>query len=326
MNRRAAVQFATLALAAPAAVFAQPSRRFRVGCVYVADEVSLKPFHDAFLDGMRQRGYVNGRNLEVHARYAGGDTGRLPALVEEMIAVKPDVLLGIEQVAIVMRSKTSDIPIVLPSSSDPVAAGLARSLARPGGNVTGIAALGDQIVAKQVDLLADIVPRISRIALLNDPLAPAAARFEQVAQAAAAAKGAGLLPTVAQDPEGVRQAFAAIERERAQGVVIVATGRMNQLRQEIIDQAKRLRLPSISALPAAAWAEAGGLVSYATITLESYRYAAIFVDRILRGARPSDIPIEQPTKFELVVNLKTAREIGISIPQSILLRVDRVID
>jgi ABC-type uncharacterized transport system substrate-binding protein len=325
-NRRTAVQITALALGMPGSLLAQAPKRFRVGCLYVADEAFVRPFQDAFLAGLRERGYVLGRNLEVNVRYASGDMSRLSALVDELIALKPDALFGIESVALVMRARTSTIPIVFPSSSDPVASGLVQSLARPGGNVTGIAALGDQIVGKHVDLLTDIVPRISRIALLNDPLAPAPERFEQFARAAAAAKGVALTVSGAKDLEGLRQSFETIANERAQGIIVATTGRLNQLRTEIISQVRRLRLPSISALPAAAWAEAGGLITYATNGLENFRYAASYVDRILKGAKPADLPIEQSAKFEFVINLKTAREIGIAIPPSVLLRADRVIE
>jgi len=310
----------------PALLLAQAPKRFRVGCLYVADDAFVRLFQEAFLAGMRERGYVPGRNLEVDIRYARGDMNRLSALADELIALKPDVLFGIEAVAIVMRARTSTIPIVFPSSNDPVAAGLAQSLARPGSNVTGIAALGDQIVAKHVELLVDIVPGISRIALVNDPLAPAASRFEQFARAAAATKGVALTVSGVKDSAGLHESFETIEKERAQGIIVATTGRLNQLRQEIIGQARRLRLPSISALPAAAWAEVGGLVTYATNGLENFRYAASYVDRILKGARPADLPIEQSAKFEFVINLRTAREIGIAIPRSVLLRADRVIE
>jgi putative ABC transport system substrate-binding protein len=207
-----------------------------------------------------------------------------------------------------------------------VAAGLVQSLRRPGTNVTGMASLADQLVAKHIELLTEIVPKISRVALFNDPLAPAAARFEQFARTASTVKGLTLIVVGARDPEGVRQAFATLEKERPEGIVVVGTGRTNQLRHEIIGHARRLRLPSISALPGVAWAEAGGLITYAANLLESYRDAARYVDRILKGANPAEIPVEQSARFEFVVNLRTAREIGVTIPPSILLRADRVIE
>ena len=326
MNRRTVLQLAAAMFASSSRAFAQAARRFRVGCLYLADEPFIRPFQAAFLEGMRERGYVSGRNLVVDVRYAAGDSSRLPALTDELIALKPDVLFGIEVVAVVMKAKTTTIPIVVPAGADLVAAGLVQSLARPGTNVTGIANFGDQLVAKHIELLTEIAPKISRVAMLNDPLSPAAARFEQIARTAATAKGLTLIVAGARDPEGVRQAFATFENERSQGIVVVPTGRTNQLRNEIIAHARRLRLPSVSALPAAAWAEAGGLVTYAANIIESYRYAATYVDRILKGASPAVLPVEQSAKFEFVVNMRTAREIGVAIPQSVLLRADRVIE
>jgi len=326
MKRRTVLQLAALTLVLPGRALAQATRRFRVGCLWFTSESSAKPFVEAFLAGLLDLGYVPGRNVVLDMRYAGGDSGRLPALADELIALKPDVLVGIELAAIAMKPKTSTIPIVLPTSTDPVAAGLVQSLARPGTNVTGITASLDQVVAKHIELLTEIIPKISRVALLNDPLAPAAPRFERYARTAAAAKGLKLILVGASDAEGVRQAFATLERERAEGLVVATTGRAAQHRQEIIGHAGRLRLPCISALPAAAWAEAGGLVTYGPNTLASFRYSATFVVRILKGAKPAELPVEQSAKFEFVVNMRTAREIGVTIPQSVLLRADRVIE
>jgi len=259
-------------------------------------------------------------------RSAQGDNTRLGALADELVARRPDLLFGIESVATVLRARTKSIPIVVPTASDLVAAGLVESLAKPGTNVTGIQTFGDQLVAKQVELLIEIVPALARVAFLNDPTAPAARRIEQVARDAAKARGLALVAAGASEPDDVRRAFAAFERDGSQGLVVAATGRMNQLRGEIIAEVRRLRLPAVSGLPAPTWAEAGALVTYSANFLESFRYAASFVDRILKGAKPADLPVEQPTKFELVLNLKAAREIGLAIPSAVLLRTDRVIE
>ena len=218
MNRRTVLQLAALLLASLSGVLAQSPRRFRVGCLWVSNEISVKPFKDAFLAGLRDLGYVAGRNLVVDMRYAGGDYSRFPALADELIALKPDVLVGIEAPALVMRAKTTTIPIVLIAGADPVAAGLVQSLARPGTNVTGMSYRQDQLIAKHIELLTEIVPKMQRVALFNyaplanDPGARVAARFEEVAKAAAAAKGLTLMVVSARDPAGVRQAFAALER------------------------------------------------------------------------------------------------------------------
>ena len=331
MNRRTVLQLAALTLASPGRALALSPKRFRVGCLWVANEVTVKQVAEAFLAGLRELGYIEGRDIVVDMRYAGGDTSRLPALADELIALRPDVLVGIESPASVMRGKTKTIPIVLTTSVDPVAYGLVRSIARPGTNVTGMTYSLDNLLAKHIELLTEVVPKMSRVALLNyaavtnDPDARLAARFEQFAKMAATAKGMRLIVVSARDAESVRQAFAALERERAEGVVVPSTGPLFQLRHEIIGHARRLRLPTISALPES-WVEAGGLINYGPNFLESHRYAATYVDRILKGAKPAELPIEQPAKFEFVVNLKTAREIDITIPKSILLRADRVIE
>ena len=326
MDRRIILKIAALTLAAPGRAIAQGPRRYRAGCLYLADEAFIRPFQEAFLAGMRERGYVVGRNLDVDLRSARGDERRLPGLADELIALKPDVLLGIEAIAALFRSKTTTIPIVLASSADPVAAGLVQSLARPGTNVTGMANMYDVLIGKHIELLTEILPKATRFALINDPLIPGTARFEEAAHAAARAKGLTLSIARVRDLASVREAFAALEKDRPQGIVVVPSGRMNQLRHEVIDEVRRLRVPAISALPPAAWTEIGGLMSYSADLLDSFRRAASHVDRILKGARPGDLPVEQPTKFEFVVNLKAAREIGLTIPQSVLLRADRIIE
>jgi putative ABC transport system substrate-binding protein len=331
LKRRTLLTLAATMFAFPGRALAQTRRRFRVGYLSTSDEASTEPFASAFVTGLRDQGYVVGRDVTLDMRYARGDYGRLPALADELISLKPDVLIGIEGPAQIIRSRTTRIPIVLVSSVDPVAAGLARSLARPGTNVTGMAYQQDQLIAKHVELLTEIVPKLQRVALLNyaaaadEPVAPLIARYEQHARAAAAAKGLALVVTAARDPQGVRQAFLHIEKERARGVVVGSTGSAWQLRREVIAETRRLRLPSISALPAA-WAELGGLATYGPNFFESFRYAAIYVARILKGASPAEMPIEQPAKFEFVVNLATAQEIGITIPKSVLARADRVIE
>ena len=320
-----------LALTLTASSRAQAPKQFRIGLLYFGDEGSTRAVEAALLAGLRDLGYVAGRNLVLEARFARGETARLPVLAGELIALKPDVLLAIEPEASLLRSKTTAIPIVLTASTDPVAAGLVQSLARPGTNVTGLAYRNDELLAKHIELLGELLPKLSRLALLNKvPLADSADarltdRFEEVARAAASARGLRLVVAQARDREGVRQAFSHFEKDGAEALVVVPTGVTFQLRHDIVGHARRLRLPSISSLPAA-WLEAGGLLNYGPNFVESYRYAATFVDRILRGQSPSTIPVEQPAKFELVINLKSARELGIRVPQALLVRADRVIE
>lgn len=328
MKRRTALQLAAVMLASPGGVFAQMQKHFRVGLLAGADEASAKPNKDQFVVGLRDLGYEVGRNLDFDIRYAGGDPSRYATLADELIALKPDVLVGLDSVAIVMKAKTATIPIVLLTSTDPVADGLVQSLARPGTNVTGLADLFEQLVAKHIELLAEIVPKMSRIAFFDfarPTNALSGERFEQFAKNAAAAKGLKLIVVRARDSEGVRQAFAMLERERPEGIVVAARVETHELRHDIIRHARRLRLPTISAMPPGWW-EAGGLLNYGPNFRESYRYAANFVHKILNGAKPAELPVEQIAKYYFVVNLKAAREISLTIPPSILLRADRVIE
>jgi putative ABC transport system substrate-binding protein len=313
----------------PQLLRAQTAKRVRVACLWANDPDSIVSLEKAFVDGLRDVGYVVGRNLVLDTRYARGDNSRMPALADELLALKPDAIIGIESVAVVMRSKTQSVPIVLIASPDPVAAGLVKSLGRPGTNVTGMAYRLDELVAKHVDVLTEIVPQMSRVALVNyaasatDPGRGSVVRAEEAAALAAQRKGLTLAVVRIHDEVSVRAAFLEIERQRAQAIVVAATAATYRLRAHIIGEARRLRLPSITSL-SAEWAEAGGLITYGPDWKKTYHYAATFVDRIVKGARPADMPIEQPS-FEVVVNLRTAREIGVSIPQSILVRADRVL-
>jgi len=319
------------ALLAASFARAQPARRFRVGCLWSANEIVLRPFRAAFLAGLRERGYLMERNLTLDERYAEGNPGRYSALAEELIALKPDVLVGISAVAVALRRKTTTIPIVLIASVNPVADGLVQSLARPGTNVTGLSFRFAELVAKQFELLVEISPKIARVAFFNSSIRPgdpgesSAALYEQSARKAASDKGLTLVIVAANDVAGTRDAFAQLQSERVQGLVVAAAGPVLHVQDEIIAGARRLRLPSIGGLPAE-FAATGGLATYGPNFLESYRYAASYVDRVLKGAKPAEIPVEQMAVFELVINMKTAKALGITIPQSILVRADRVIE
>lgn len=326
MKRRTVLQVTAAMLALPGAVFAQEPRRFRVGCLYLAAEPLIRPFQNAFVAGLRERGYMEGRNLIVDLRTAEGDSSRLPSLIDELLSLRPDVLFGIEPMAVLMKKKTSTIPIVIAVSPDPVAAGLVQSLARPGGNVTGVASSGVERIGKNVELLAEINPRMRRIALLNDPLDVAAPLFEKYARDAASAKRLSFITVGARDAEEVRQAFATIEEERAEAVVVVATGRTNHLRHEIIDELRRLRLPGASGHAADIWAENGGMISNSVDLSAVFRYSASYVDRVFKGAKPAELPVERWDRFVLTINMRAAREMGVKIPEPVLARADRVIE
>lgn len=302
--------------------FAQPAR-LRIGCLWIGREDEAAPFVNALAEGLREHGYVLGRNLSLEHRYANVDVRRLPSLADELIALKPDLLVGVETAGRVLRAKTSSIPIVLLSSSDPVAAGLVHALARPGTNVTGMADLWSDLVGKHIDLLGELVPTIKRVALINDASSHLRDGLENAARATGRAKGLSVVVVSARDAQSVGAAFGALRNERVDALLVPSTIVFFSLLPEIAAGAQRLRLPSIYGL--ARYPEVGGLASYGANLLESHRHAATFINRIAKGAKPADIPVQQPSKLELVLNLKTARAMRVTIPRSVLARADRVI-
>ena len=277
---------------------------------------TLKPF----IAGMRDRGYVLGEHFVFVIRVSGGDPQRFPMLADELIALKPDLFVAFESNGRVLAAKTKDIPIVLLNSIDPVGAGLVKSLARPDTNVTGMSGQGDVLTAKQVELLAELVPKASRVAMFIDPLWSNREAFEQHAQSATAAKGLGLTIIYVTDAGDVQKAFAQFAGRRPDGLLALAGGRVWSLRDTIREAALRSRLPTIGH-PAF-----GSVLSYRISDEATWYEAAQLVDQILKGAVPADMPVRQSSKIELIVNVKIAREIGIRIPSSILTRADRVVE
>ena len=274
---------------------------------------------------MRKLGYAPGTSLINDERWARGDPSRYPQLADELIALKPHVLLGIQEVALALKAKTKSIPIVLISSADPVAVGLVKSLAQPGTNVTGITGVYEQLVAKQIELLTEIAPGISRIAFLGNAMSASRAQFERAGREAASAKGVMLTTATADNSDGVRRVFDDFSKQGIQGVVVHPSGTMTFLRHEIARHAARLRLPSISGM--SEYADSGGLLNYSPHFLQPFsNEIPRLVDQILKGANPADLPIQQVTRYDLVVNLKTARVLGLTVPASIVARADRVIE
>jgi len=270
-----------------------------------------------FLLGMRERGYVQGVDFVLAMRMSGGDTRRFPALVDELLALKPDVMLALEASAKAIVAKTTTIPVVLLMSVDPVAAGLVKSLARPGTNVTGMSIQGDLLVAKNIELLLELVPKASRIAMLSDPTWSSVP--VQQAQQAATAKGVILTNVYVKDATELQQAFMQFEKHRPDGLVIHYAGQTVALRDPIEEGVRRLRLPMVGGLQ-------GCVLYYGADRVSMAHEAADFVDRILKGAKPADLPVRQASRYVLTVNMKIAREIGVKVPQSILVRADEVIE
>ena len=327
MNRRDTL-LALLAFGAASSslqVRAQAGKTYRVASVWVATEAIVRPIEQVFLDALRKLDYVVGRNLVYESRHADGEPARLPGLIDEIVALRPDVLAGIESVARVMKGKTSIIPIVLTNSADPVAAGLVQSLARPGGNVTGVSFLYEQLGPKQMELMRELLPRMTKVAQLHDTNVPSSKAAESNARQAAKKLGLSYFPYRVSNRVDVEQAFVEMAKNRPDALVGGASsGMLVGLRQLTIESTARLRIADISTV--ASYADLGGLMSYGPSLEGGFRLAATYVDRILRGAKPADLPVQQATRFEMVINLKTAKVLGLTIPQSVLLRADRVIE
>ncbi|HEX2542654.1 MAG TPA: ABC transporter substrate-binding protein [Caldimonas sp.] len=325
MDRRRLLIAATPLLATASILRAQPTGRIaRVGSVYVADIAFVRPFDDAFVGGLRESGYEVGRNLVYEVRHCAGDTSRIPAAVDELLTLKPDLLAGGEQVAALMKRKTSRIPIVLLVSSDPVGAGLAQSLARPGGNVTGIANLYDQLMGKQLEILHEIYPRMKRVAMLVDPQDASAMDSERHVREVARAMQVQVQTYPVADKAAIERAFADMARNPPDGLLAPPSPVIFSQRVFTVSESVRMRLP----FAGGSWEGAlmGTLFSYGSNLPASFRRAGQIAARILNGANPAEIPIEQPTSFELFINLKTAKAFGVRIPQALLARADRVIE
>jgi putative tryptophan/tyrosine transport system substrate-binding protein len=324
MKRRTCITAAAAAFALPSAVCAQTSRTWRVCSAHTSAAAGTRSFEEAFLDGLRELGFERGRNLEDTARYADGDPARLPGVVDEVLALKPDLVFCIEAVARVMRSKTTTVPIVLTFSSDPVGTGLAQSLARPGGNVTGVATLADGLAAKSIELLVEVLPKMKTLAMLLDPGVPSSVKLELPMVEAARTKRVRAVTYWARDRASLEQALLAIERDRPDALLQPAgSGILYGERRFINDSTLRLRLPY--AAPAVSSGD-GTLLTYGADLHGLHRQAATHAARILKGANPAELPIELPTRFELVLNLKVAQAIGVTFPQTVRLRAERVIE
>jgi putative ABC transport system substrate-binding protein len=313
------------ALAAPAIICAQQSARiWRIGFLAAASHETYASRFDAFLMALRDLGYVEGKNLVVDARFADGQYDRLPAFASELVRLKPDVIVAAPSPAIrAAQQASTTIPIVFPSTGDPVASGFVASLARPGGNLTGLSNGNRDVAAKTLELLKAMLPNMSVVAVLANPGSSTEGAMLKDISAGAGKIGVRVLAIKAADPEQIESAFATMQRNHTDAVIVEADALMNMQRSQIAELAIKYRLPSIS--QGGGYGRAGGLMGYGLNNFESYRRAAVYVDKILRGARPGELPVEQPTKLELVINVRTAKALGLAIPQSLLLRADEVI-
>jgi putative ABC transport system substrate-binding protein len=279
----------------------------------------------ALQDGLRELGYVDGQNIKFESRWADGNYDRLPDLAGELVRLKVDVIVTYGTPASqAAKRATGTIPIVMAGIIDPVASGLVTSLARPGGNITGESMMSPDLVEKQLEILKEIVPKVSRVALLHNPANPGNEPQVRRAQGAARALGIRLQILGAKGPSEIDSDFAAMTSEQAGAVIVLVDAMLQNNRARITDLAARHRLPAVYGL--SEYAEAGGLLAYGPHRLDLFRRAATYVDRILKGAKPGDLPVEQPTRFELVINRKAAKALGLTIPPAMLLRADQVIE
>ena len=315
-------------LAAPLAADAQQAGKVpRIGVLGLTSPSDRPPLLDAFRQRLRELGWVEGQNIVIDYRYAEGRVDRLPDLAAELVRLKVDLIIASAgtQVATAAKSATETIPIVMIAVRDPVGTGLIASLARPGGNVTGVSgSAGLEWVAKQLELLKETVPKIRRVAILSNPTNAYHQLAIREADGAARSLGVQLQLLEAQGPNEFEGAFAAMAKGSVGALLVLSDAMLNSHSTRFADLAARSRLPAAYGVRESV--EAGGLMSYGPSFLDFYRRAATYVDKILKGAKPAELSVEQPTKFELVINMKTAKALGLTIPQSVLLRADHVIE
>jgi len=324
MDRRAFIgTVAGALLAAPPAVGAQQAGRvWRIGYIDVSDDAKR---YETILQRLRELGYLEGRNLITERRYSEGQAERFPQFAAELVRLKVDVIIVITTpAALAVKRATTTIPIVFPTAIDPVGAGVISSLARPGGNITGLTTQSPDLVAKRLQLLKEAIPGLSRVAVLWNASNPANAGPWREAQDAARALGMALLSQEVRGPADFERVFAVMARERPDGLLFIRDGLTLQHGAQVVDFVTRKAIPSM--FEGSELAAAGGLMSYEANVADLLRRGAILVDKILKGATPGDLPFERPTKFELVINLKTAKALGLTIPPSLLQRADQVIE
>jgi putative ABC transport system substrate-binding protein len=315
-------------LFSPVAAEAQQAAKIaRIG--YLAGNLAANlHLREAFLEGLRDLGYVEGRNVVIEYRDAEGKLERVPALAAELVALKVDVILaGNTPAALVAKQATRTLPIVFAAAADPVTSGLVTSLARPGGNVTGLSMLTPELVGKRLEQLKQAVPGVSRVAVLWQPGGSGERTDKDMlkgADAAGRALGVRLQFVEARGPADFDRAFSEMTRARAGALSVLGSTMFNSERRRLVDLAAKNRLPAV--YPYREFVDAGGLMAYGSDLADLFRRAATYVDRILKGTKPGDLPVEQPTKFELVINMKTARALGLTIPQSLLGRADHVVE
>jgi ABC-type uncharacterized transport system substrate-binding protein len=313
-----------LLTAAPHAEAQQPKKVPHVGVLAGGSASSDKARIDALRQGLRELGYMEGKNLVIEYAYADGKTNRLTELAAKLVHLKVEVIVTAGPSATrAAKQATTTIPIVMAQDSDPVASGLAASLARPGGNITGLSRLSPELSGKQLELLKETVPTLSQLAVFENSTQPGNRQSLNEVELAAGALGVQLQTVNISGPKDIQTAFLAASKRRANGLLVLSSPVLFAQRTEVVELAAKNRLPAIYF--ALEFAEDGGLMSYGPSITDLFHRAATYVDKILKGARAAELPVEQPTKFELIINLKAAKKIGLTIPPNVLARADRVI-
>jgi putative tryptophan/tyrosine transport system substrate-binding protein len=305
----------------------QPKKVPRIGYLSASDPARESARSEAIRQALRELGYIEGQNIAIEYRYSKARVDRAPELAAELVRLKVDIIVvtgGDSWIRAAMNA-TKTIPIVMVGSGiDPVKAGLVESLARPGGNVTGITNISGELGGKRLELLKEAVPKVARVAVLYDPAIPSnVLEMKEDLPVAARALGLTIQPREVRDADGFEKVFAALTKQRPDGLYVSAGPLMNTNRKRIVGFALKSRLPSMYVRRE--FVDAGGLMSYGADLADSYRRVAYYVDKILRGAKPADLPVEQPTKFEFIINFKIAQQIGLTIPPNVLARADKVI-
>jgi len=326
MDRRAFVTGSLALLAAPLAVEAQQAGRvYRIGYLSYSSPASNPHLIEAFRQGLRELGWVEGQNITIDSRFAEGRSDAVSDFAAELVRLKVDIIVATSTPpTLAAKNATKTIPIVLVSVSDPVGLGLIANLAQPGGNITGVSdSVGVDTFGKQLELLKEIAPNVRRVAVLSNPANAGHPLQIREVNVRARSLGVQLQLLGARGPNEFDGAFAAMSKERAGALLVLPDSVFQRHRARVAGLAAKNRLPAMYGV--SEYVKAGGLISYGPNLSDLFRHSATFVDKILRGAKPADLPVQQPTKFELTINLKTAKALGLTIPQSVLLRADEVI-
>ena len=314
----------TLAICGTVAHAQQPKNIPRIGLLSALSPSAVSPWVQAFRQGLSDRGFVEGKNILIEYRYAEGKVDHLKELADELVRIKVDVIVtGGALTTSRVKEATSTIPIVMAQDADPVGSGIIASLARPGSNITGLSFMSPEITGKRLELLKETVPGLTRVAVLTAERNPADSETARELQGAARALEVKLQILHGRNPNQIDGAFSAMTKEHAGAFMVITSPVLSENRARILNYAVKTRLAAT--YPNESWVQSGGLMTYGTNLADLWRRAAVYVDKILKGTKPADLPVEQPTKFDFIINLKAAKQIGLTIPPNVLARADKVI-